>query len=300
MAASSSLHEQFRFNHAGRQQAQQQAADHTGVACPSCNASTQPGADICEACGHWLLEGQCCFCYAPYRTGQKFCGNCGNPPTGITCKQCGTVSHFDFCPSCVIPLSKKAGPSLQVLLNSPEVQQLKSLQQALSQAPTPKGKDQLQQLNEYFNRSEPSQSAGLITPSFNYNSDNKDFSVELNASQALLQELQKQQQVMDDIALKQQIRALQEKVFSDNQAARLYYTSIKLMLPELKTCSSFLGWKCNYANFIHYYGPSDCACPGMGGHWVCKDDVQWTGADSYHYDGLHYTPGTETKGVGSD
>jgi hypothetical protein len=282
-----------------QQQQYGQEEEQSGQQCPACQAATKPGADICEACGTWLLEGQCCFCYAPFRHGQKFCSHCGNPPTGITCKNCGTASIFDFCPKCDTALSKKAGPALQALQNNPEIQAIKELKKQLSQTPANKQapaqdlQNQLNQLNQYLKQSTntPNEQPGQ---SFQFNSTNKDFSEEMEKSLSSIDKISLENQALDHTALHAQIRQIQEKVFSDNQAARLYYTSIKVMLPELKPCTDFLGWKCNYASFIHYNGPAGCACPSMGGHWICKNDVQWTSADSYYYEGLHYTPGYES------
>ncbi len=299
MAANQSFNELFRFR-ASQQEQSMQIAD-SGLHCSACNTPAKPGADICESCGHWLLEGKCNFCYADFKRDQKFCGNCGNPPAGITCRNCGMLSHFDFCPKCSTALSKKAAPSLQALLDSPEVQSLKNLVQAVhlqkprSTAPTA---NQLNQLNAYLKNSPSARKPQVNT--FGFTGDNKDFSKELENSEQSMMKIAEENKVIDDSLLKAKIKELQEKVFSDNQAARLYYTSIKLMLPELKSCSSFLGWKCNYANFIHYAGPSDCACPGMGGHWICKDDVQQVNSHSFIYDGLTYTEGNEPKGIFHD
>lgn len=159
--------------------------------------------------------------------------------------------------------------------------------------------EQLGQLNAYLKKNTQTGAKPSVNP-FIFTGDNKDFSKELEAGHQSMMKILEENKVVDDTLLKKKIKEIQEKVFSDNQAARLYYTSIKLMLPELNSCSSFLGWKCNYANFIHYSGPSDCACPGMGGHWVCKDDVQWTNNNSFSYDGLTYSQGNEPKGIYHD
>ncbi|MBL7737569.1 MAG: hypothetical protein JNL51_19065 [Chitinophagaceae bacterium] len=302
MAANQSFNELFRFKAA--QQEQVGTHDQPVSQCPSCSTPVKPGADICESCGQWLLEGKCNFCYADFKRDQKFCSACGNPPAGITCKNCGTLSHFDFCPKCNTALSKKAAPALKALLDSPEIQLLKELRRAAdARRPADKASpaNQLQQLNAYLNSSQKSPKSPLNP--FGFTGDNKDFSEELeNSRQSMIQIGEENRAKEDDAELKIKIKELQEKAFSDNQSARLYYTSIKLMLPELKSCSVFLGWKCNYANFIHYLGPSDCACPGMGGHWVCKDDVQQINGSSFVYDGLTYyeTNETDSKGIHHD
>src|SRR6218665_93192 len=268
--------------------------------CPACQAVIKPGADICESCGKWLLTGQCCFCYSPFKPGQKFCGNCGNSPTGSTCTNCGTASHFHFCPKCDSPISKKAVPALKTLQESPELKAIIELAGQLAKEPgTDAGslragefQDQLSQLKAYFSTADKSgQTSG---PAFKFDGESKDFLGQMQNSAQSMANIQQERKAVDDTALKAYIRQMQEKVFSDNQAARLYYTAIKIMLPELKRTVEVLGWKCNYASFIHYDGPSGCACPGMGGHWVMKTDVKWTGVDSFDYEGVQYTPGNES------
>jgi hypothetical protein len=305
MAANPSFQDLFRFKNKDQQQ-QQLSDEMSGAECPACGKHTQPGADICESCGKWLLEEQCCFCYTPFRHGQKFCSSCGNPPAGITCKNCGTAAHFDFCPRCDTPLSKKAGPAAQALLNSPEIQLLISLRQ--QQQPVkpvaPDHATQLQQLSNYLKQVNAPASTTASKPAFDYTGDNKDFSREMDNSAASLQRMAEQHQVVDDTAMKQQIAALQARAFSDNQSARLYYMSIKLMLPELKlnTCNHYIGWKCNYAKVIHYAGPSDCACPSMGGHWICDGDVAWDGNnnESFTYEGVTFTIDNDPKVAKND
>jgi len=273
-----------------------------GPDCPACHAPVRAGADICEACGKWLLEGKCCFCYAPFREGQKFCGQCGNPPKGITCKTCGTHSYFHFCPKCDTALSKKAAPAVEALKNSPEFQHMLQMRQQLQsaasrtpQSPVTNLRDKLQQeLDDYRRHSGSDTPPDEGAPGFHFSGSDKDFSQQMKNSEASRQKLSQQENVDDNAELLRQVKAMQEKVFSDNQAARLYYMSIKLTLPQIKPCSDYLGWKCVYANFIHYNGPAGCACPEQGGHWVCRDDVEWSGPDSYYYEGLYYTPGTET------
>jgi ribosomal protein L40E len=90
--------------------------------CPNCGAKTSPGADICEVCKTWLLEGQCKFCYAQLPPDAEFCPECGNPKDGIQCPHCGALSIFDFCPKCGKPLTEGAAQALQLAKNDPDAQ----------------------------------------------------------------------------------------------------------------------------------------------------------------------------------
>jgi len=77
--------------------------------CPKCGAPVSPTADICEACGAWLLEGKCKFCYADLSSVDAlFCPECGKPKDGIPCPNCGTLSIFDFCSKCGKPVTEEA------------------------------------------------------------------------------------------------------------------------------------------------------------------------------------------------
>jgi hypothetical protein len=87
--------------------------------CPACQVATFRGGDLCEACGSWLLADQCRFCYAQIEEDQKFCGLCGNPPTGIRCDGCGQVRIFDYCPTCLLPLTEQARETTTHFLDDP-------------------------------------------------------------------------------------------------------------------------------------------------------------------------------------
>jgi predicted amidophosphoribosyltransferase len=141
----------------GREAALEQS--DTGCQCPNCGNAVRLTADICENCAHWLKEGQCCFCYAEVKAGQKFCRECGNPPTGITCPNCKTFSHFDFCPNCNAALSKRALPYLDAFRQSPEfleLVQLGSITDYVSPASTVNDPalSQLDQLKAYLEKFE--------------------------------------------------------------------------------------------------------------------------------------------------
>ncbi len=95
--------------------------------CGNCGSPVHAGADICENCMSWLLPGQCVFCYTKVSPKQAFCGECGNPPLGKTCS-CGTLSIFDFCPSCAAPLTRQALAEIEDLRTHPAIHGLSESQ----------------------------------------------------------------------------------------------------------------------------------------------------------------------------
>ncbi len=169
-----------------KQQARQLSArDEQDAAsqCPACGNAVRVTADICEHCSHWLKEGQCCFCYTEVKAGQKFCRECGNPPLGITCPQCNTFSHFDFCPSCNTALSKRSRPYLEAFQQSPafaELLQLSKMAEAGRSSPDtnktaseiPNHLDQLKAYLQQFEKSADKKQ----TTGFTFNNDNTDAS----------------------------------------------------------------------------------------------------------------------------
>jgi ribosomal protein L40E len=92
--------------------------------CPNCGDKTFPGADICQGCRTWLLEGQCKFCYAKLSPDAIFCPECGNPKDGIPCPNCGRLSIFDFCTNCGKPITEGALEALKHAKDDPEAQAL--------------------------------------------------------------------------------------------------------------------------------------------------------------------------------
>ena len=283
--------QQQRLQHKQWQQESKEPNDKAH--CKQCGALSSPGSDICEGCKGWLLDGQCSFCYAPFNVGQHFCKQCGNPPEGIVCGQCKKISRFDFCPNCETPLSRTASAYLASVEASDEVTALKILSEELSKLEPPDtttsnqdAKDQaqliLEQLKAYGATTHP-MTERPIPPSksgFFFESKLKDHSETLHNNENQLKERLKSEEAIlqKEQELVRQITLLQEKQFSDNQSARKFYASIKLMLPQLvqEKILKIIGWKCNYTNTIHP-GPDDCGQPGLGGIWIHEN-----GGDRYH------------------
>lgn len=253
------------------QQAPQQRAQRTNDSegqeayhCPSCNAPVSATADICERCGQWQMEGQCCFCYSSVRYGQKFCSSCGNPPAGILCKTCNTVSKFDYCPTCDSPLSKRSGEFLKTMEQSPEMLELKKLAEALNRkkdsgnsTPAPPQPPAYRKYVSTF--------SGPVSA--------KDYEEEMqkseeNVNQSRVAEVPE----VDPQELIKKVEEMQSRVFTDNQSARLFYTSIKILVPIVMKTKKPVGWKCNFASVVHPEGPSACSDPSQGGRWIYEEE----------------------------
>lgn len=271
MSTSDQSFSQQKQNQQSRQSAYREEQD-SGCQCPSCGNAVRTSADICEQCGHWLKEGNCCFCYSEVKPGQKFCRECGNPPLGINCPNCQTFSHFDFCHNCNTPLSKRAKPFLEQMKQSPAFAELIALSREIDQNETSDKKsteiqgsiDQLKQYLQQFEKTTDKKQ----TPEFSFESENIDATEALK--KASMQE--KIPQKLDNSAAEQElmkkIALLQQQTFTDNQSARLFYTSIKILIPEMvKTKEKRLtGWLCNFAGVIHA-APHECSEPNLGGEW---------------------------------
>lgn len=282
------------FNALGKQQEQQNRQVQPGNErrCINCGNSVSDSADICEKCNSWLLPNQCVFCYSAVKPGQKFCGSCGNPPAGILCPDCNKISIFDICPSCQKPLSKRAAPALEALKQSPEILSLLAIadrSKATSSAPADKVDltDDLQQLQDYLSQSESPKEKKTVQ-GFTMNEKDQDFSATLQHDNGGNDKAA--QDEANKLALMQQIALLQSMYFANNQSARLYYASLKVLIPQIQKCNRILGWRCNFANVVHPHGPSGCGDPSKGGEWICEDDVEWTGVDSFIFHGEEFKP----------
>ena len=267
----------YRFQEKGQSQSgKTEEQQDNKCLCPYCGHGVKVTADICEHCSKWLLDGKCCFCYAEVKPGQKFCRECGNPPTGIICPQCQTLSQFDFCPACDTAVSKRAKPFLEAFQQSPALLELMQLGKSADEASTDSktkasGTDaptQLQQLKAYLSKFDQ-RVEKQPQPGFSFNNKNTDASEALEKTSALDHEMPKPDVAALEQELMQKIAMLQKQTFSDNQSARMFYAALKVMLPELvKTKEKRLkGWLCNYANVVHQ-APHQCCEPNLGGEWL--------------------------------
>lgn len=237
--------------------------------CSKCGAKVLLNADICEACGEWLLEGQCKFCYAPLEPEAKFCSECGNPVEGVECPQCHRLSCFDFCKDCNIPLTRQAQETIEAVKGSEEFQSiLEALKHSESVQSTPSGKEELQKMKRYkeeFKQPQPNR---------------KIFSLSNQDVSKIDKIIQDAQKVKREYEQKQEkprvIEQSQQKSFANNQEARRFYGALKILLPyrervTKKVKKMIKGWRCNAYNAFHPDGPQECADPSHGGEWVFEE-----------------------------
>lgn len=304
-----------------------------GKRCPNCGSHCISTADLCEVCGHWLLDGQCRYCYQPYKPGQHFCTHCGNPPEGIVCKQCNIKTHFDVCPTCHIPLSRRAGPAQEAMREEErmileavkEMMPVESAEEAalageygVLQKEANQAKKALGQLEDYYGQDPPA-GAGAVGPAFGFSGGQQDFSAELRkgkeAEQAradramaearrraddqariegVLRRIEQVKKDKENALIAEKIRELQDRTFPDQQSARLYSMQVQAVLEHLGHCTSWIGWKCNAYGCVHFNGPMGCSSPQLGGRWVCESEVSFSGEPGeFVLEGVPHTPRTD-------
>ncbi len=274
--------------------------------CLRCGASVVFGADICEACGTWLLPGQCMFCSAPVAENQTYCGTCGNPTTGIPCPSCGNPSYFDFCKTCSIPLSSQAHQLALIASNDPAQQEIASLLKEL-QASQPDSSniidaertpaipevavdDQLGKMK--YSRamlSVPRMSGYERAKSALLFSDEQKKHINELGDQ-IIQEEERQRLEKEKLRLEaeqkhreqeerrrkvqkqinQALSRLEGKTFTSNQDARRFFMTLVSALPEeamrALNISGRLQWRC-HAYSCEHDSPAECGDPSKGGVW---------------------------------
>ena len=256
--------------------------------CPKCNAASLSGGDICENCGTWLLKGQCVFCYADIEENVNYCGECGNPPNGITCSQCGALSIFDFCAKCSIPLSIQAKAMAYENAKDPAFQEVVSLfreafaenssavthevdMSPLERELTKRNKQEEHesQLLKAYRDSVDQVSTHQKTITVRKGIFSKEQICSINhLNEAIAKEEERLRQAKEQ--LEKAMRSLSGKTFTTNQDARRYFMSLVAGLPEdiaQTIINNGLRWRCNAYDCTHNL-PSECAAPERGGVWL--------------------------------
>ena len=241
--------------------------------CFNCGWGISDAADICENCGEWLLIGKCNFCYADIEEGQRYCSECGNPPFGISCPSCGTLSHFDFCPHCDTNLTEQATETIDLFVNSVEFQDLIKI----NEVETVNCMDKMDRtdvetakLKSYLSKLAEQQQKKKEVFSLN---DSPKGNVEKNliAIEQSKQEIKREEQIIS-LKLQKETEALKlledsrSKTFSNNQEARKFFGALKILLPKVIQKRTPIGWKCS-VGYIHN-GPHECSLASSGGTWI--------------------------------
>ncbi len=277
--------------------------------CPECKAATKPGADICEACGTWLLPGQCMFCSAPVGGNQAYCGTCGNPVAGIPCPGCGKKSIFDFCRTCAIPLSSQAQQLVLAASNDPAQQEIATLLEELHElqlaAKTAEGAgkepakhevgvdDQLAKMKlaramlsapgapQYVKAQSKSLLSDQQKKQINQLGDQiireeerqrlEKERLRLEAERKRLEQEERRRKVQEQV--NQALSRLEGKTFSSSQDARRYFMTLVSALPEeamhALNASGRLRWRC-HAYSCEHDSPAECGDPSQGGIWLIR------------------------------
>jgi|CXWL01.1.fsa_nt_gi uncharacterized OB-fold protein len=243
--------------------------------CPNCGWGVTATADICENCSEWLLKGKCNFCYADIEEGQKFCSGCGNPPTGIICKSCGTLSHFDFCPNCNTPQTEQALEVIQELKNSIEFQNINNLLVSESQSGGETSANNLEQINNYLSKFNQQVKK---KKSFSLETENNNIEENIKATEQSGAKVKSEQQKLieqeqKEIEAIKLLKEAQSKKFANNQEARRFFGALKIILPEVIIKRKPIGWMCNAYGCTHS-APQECADPSMGGIWIYETSTE--------------------------
>jgi len=268
--------------------------------CPNCGAKTSPGADICQVCKTWLLDGKCKFCYADLSPDAAFCPECGNPKDGIICPNCGKLSIFDFCSSCGKPLTENALKTLELAKDDPDA---KELIDAINQ--TAVIGSELAELETLINNESeldtgdesdaapvPARKAlfsDLQVSAIMKTGENRDTAVQhrieeerkaeekarmAEEEERRRQEQQRQAKEKQDKARKEALEKQQaEAIAALNAIAKKHAAKRFITHQEARRwymCHrhpNAKGWLCNYTGTVHLYpeGPNECGEPALGG-----------------------------------
>jgi predicted amidophosphoribosyltransferase/regulator of replication initiation timing len=250
--------------------------------CKKCGAPASPTADICEACGAWLLESKCKFCYADLSSDVAlFCPECGKPKDGIPCPNCGTLSIFDFCSKCGKPVTEEAIADLRLARDERAAapgatkKTFSSHQEARRwhnahrpDAQTADIKAELAQLEALINSKPELETIENETPVSAKKplfSDRQMNSIRQTG--AVVEEITRQRIEAERIAEEKRKAEEAERKRKEEERQR----QIKEAQERKEALERQLrarAWRCNAYGAIHPGGPNECADPSKGGQWV--------------------------------
>lgn len=263
--------------------------------CPNCKAPATPNQDICEVCGAWILTDQCKFCYAPISPEDAFCAECGNPAAGVTCPQCGTVNHFDFCKKCNHPLTEAALAEIEKCKKDSKLVELKAVLA------------EMEELEAEILESESVSEEELMRQRLEAEMEKEEQALrekfkEIRKAKENLKELlgdetpEKPREIVPDppkpkpvvnsfsnmeekraqrdarrkellLKIQTKLDELKERSFESPQAARRFFNASR---PP----GNYV-WNCNYNDSIHP-DPNNCGHPEDGGRWVIEfRNIEW-------------------------
>lgn len=247
--------------------------------CPNCGCGVSQTADICENCSEWLLKGKCCFCYGDVEEGQRFCGECGNPPNGIVCKGCGKLSIFDYCSHCTVPLTEQANEVLDIVKKVPEFQNIIDVVSGDKDETTQSGQqvdDELRKLKQYLSKTQTQKSKkkSFVLNEKSTNNMNDKIRAAEESRHKLEDEEQRKVREQRELEALRQMEETKKKTFKNNQDARRYFGALKILIPAIIQKRKPIGWKCNAYGVTHSVGPHECADPSSGGEYIFDIQVE--------------------------
>ncbi|WP_343628329.1 zinc ribbon domain-containing protein [Roseateles sp.] len=268
--------------------------------CPACASAVH--GDFCEACGHWLREGQCRFCYTALDKGAQFCEECGCNQSGMACAGCGRTSFFDFCTGCGDAVTERAQAAVQApptAALSAELVEIHALQAELealadetsdheAAPPGPasrlisrqtldglrdtvaslqRGEDQSREAGQQAEAARAATEAAARVRAEQAREDARQQTLRAGEVQSLQGRR---------LTLSARLRAARERAqaiaaasealrFSDGQQARCHMMAVRQQLAAEGLVPKL--WRCN-AFHAEHPTPNDCAKPEDGGVWI--------------------------------